>query len=94
MENDRVTIIGDTFDQYNRRLAEIYTKDGLNINLELIRNGLALPYYLGRNRECDQVKYLNFEKLAKKEKLNIWSDQEFLEPWKYRKRKKIKQKEL
>jgi endonuclease YncB( thermonuclease family) len=58
------------------------------VNIELIRNGFAMCYYLKKNKNCEKEKYLNNEALAKLSKVNIWSDSSFIEPWKFRKIKK------
>ena len=48
----------------------------------MVRNGFALPYYISK-RHKNREKYYYNEKLAQQSKLNIWSDSEFIEPWKY-----------
>jgi len=50
--------------------------DGKNINLELVRQGLS-RYYIkyGQSKTYDN-EFKIAEKLARKEKLNIWSDHE------------------
>ncbi len=48
----------------------------------MVRNGFALPYYISK-RHKNREKYYYYEKLAQQSKLNIWSDSEFIEPWKY-----------
>ena len=77
-------IDGFVIDKYHRLVAEVYTKNGLNVNLEMVRNGFALPYYISKSHK-NREKYYNYEKLAQQSKLNIWSDSEFVEPWKYSK---------
>ncbi len=58
---------------YNRILAEIFTKKGININLELIRKGLA-EVYRGRVPEgFDISPYLEAEAAAKRSNRGIWS---------------------
>ena len=58
-------------DRFNRQLAEVFV-DGKNINLELLRKGLA-EVYQGRKPEAlDKETYLKMEAMAKKEKQAIW----------------------
>ena len=81
-KGDVVKVEGFVIDKYKRLVAEIYTKTGLNVNLEMVRNGLALPYYISKKHK-NKEKYLDYAKLAEQSKLNTWSDPEFVEPWKY-----------
>ncbi len=58
---------------YNRVLAEIFTEDGMNINLELVRNGLA-EVYRGRTPYGFNISpYLKAQAAAKRESRGIWS---------------------
>lgn len=72
-------------DQYGRVLGVVYVKD-LNLNQEMVRNGLAWYYdhyvedsYLGE-----------LEKEARKQKLNIWSMKNPVSPHEFRKAKREK----
>lgn len=89
-----VKLEGTSYDRYKRLLSEIYTLNGLNVNLEMVRTGFAMTYYLNINKNCKLKKdvYLDHEKFAKESKLNIWSDSLFVPPWEYRKIKKKKHK--
>ena len=58
------------------------------MNIELIKNGFALSFYLKKNKNCDSQNYLYNEASAKLSKINIWSDNSFIEPWKFRKIKR------
>jgi micrococcal nuclease len=60
---------------YGRLLAYVFV-DGQNLNLDLVRQGLS-PYYTkyGRSQKYD-AEFRAAEKQARKEKLNIWGDQE------------------
>ena len=60
---------------YGRLLAYVFM-DGQNINLDLVRQGLS-PYYTkyGKSQKYD-AEFRAAEKLARKEKLNIWGDPE------------------
>ncbi len=65
-------------DRHGRLLAYVLV-DGQNFNLELVRQGLS-PYYTkyGLSRKYDQD-FREAEKLARKNKLNIWGDPELTE---------------
>jgi micrococcal nuclease len=60
---------------YGRLLAYVFV-DGQNFNIDLIRQGLS-PYYTkyGKSEKYD-AEFRVAEKLARKEKLNIWGDPE------------------
>ena len=60
---------------YGRLLAYVFV-DGQNFNMDLVRQGLS-PYYTkyGKSQKYD-VEFRAAEKLARKEKLNIWGDPE------------------
>jgi len=61
--------------KYDRLLAYVFV-DGQNFNIDLIRQGLS-PYYTkyGKSEKYDS-EIRAAEKLARKEKLNIWGDPE------------------
>ena len=81
-KGDIVKIDGIKIDKYKRVLAEVYTKDGKNLNLEMVRKGFALSYHISKSQK-NKDQYYHYEKLAKQSKLNIWSDSDFVEPWKF-----------
>jgi len=60
---------------YGRLLAYVFV-DGQNFNMDLVRQGLS-PYYTkyGKSEKYDS-EFRSAEKLARKEKLNIWGDPE------------------
>jgi micrococcal nuclease len=61
--------------RYGVLLAYVFV-DGKNINLDLVRKGLS-PYFIkyGRSQKYD-AEFRSAQKLARKEKLNIWDDRE------------------
>lgn len=63
--------------KYGRLLAYVFI-DGVNFNVELVRQGLS-PYYIkyGKSDDYDQ-EFRNAEQSARKEKLNIWSDKNLI----------------
>jgi endonuclease YncB( thermonuclease family) len=69
-------------DRYKRMLATVFVEDK-NINEELVKAGLAWYY-----RYSKKVVYDKLEKDARKKKVGLWSDQNPVEPWMFRKNKK------
>jgi len=65
---------------HGRLLAYVFV-DGQNLNLDLVRQGLS-PYYTkyGKSEKYDP-EFRAAEKLARKEKLNIWGDPELTEKY-------------
>lgn len=77
-----VEIKKDSEDQYGRVLGVVYI-DGVNVNEELVRNGLAWYY----RHFVNDPRLDSLEQLAQKEKLNIWSMKNPLPPYEFRKNK-------
>lgn len=73
-------------DFYQRHVGVVWTPNKTNLNLALLRNGLAWHYI-----EYDKSKlYQNAENAAKTANKNIWSDKKAQAPWDFRKQKKKK----
>lgn len=68
-------------DRNGRLIAEIITEQGVNINKELVKNGLAWHY----KAYSDNIEYAQLEIEAKKGKMAIWSEANPIEPWRWRK---------
>lgn len=73
-------------DPYGRTLCFIFTKEGLNINLEMVEKGMAWQYYAYSKSEILK----NAQERAKKNKLGLWADYSPIPPWEFRKIKKNK----
>jgi len=67
----------DEEDKYERKLRWVWADNTL-VQSELINNGYAKIFYLYDDYKYTKELY-EFEKHAKDEKLNIWSDQEYKE---------------
>jgi len=81
-EGKTVTVIKTGTDRYKRVLGILYVEN-LNVNEYLVCQGLAWHYkQFNKSHRLDSI-----EKLARKEKLNIWSLPNPIPPWEYRKRK-------
>ena len=71
-------------DRYGRILGTVFIGN-MNVNEEMIRNGLAWPYYYNRNKN-----YRKLQAEAKAKKLNIWSAKSPVDPYDFRKNRKQK----
>lgn len=76
-----LTITG--VDLYGRSIG-IIILDGTDINLEMIRAGMAWCY----RRYCDNPKYIEAEKTAKATKIGLWREPDPVPPWQWRKKKR------
>jgi len=85
---DRVILNITDSDRYGRKVSEVRLSDGTLIQQVLIREGLALVYrpYLKNCPSATIVEQAEAE--AKNQRLGVWSDPKFVEPWKYRSRNK------
>lgn len=78
-----VTIQWEKKDRYGRLLGYL-TVDGVNVNKELLQNGLAWHYkYFNKDKELADL-----EQQAKDKKLNLWSQPNPIEPYHWRKGKR------
>jgi len=70
---------------YNREVC-ILRKDGLNVNLEMVRQGYAWAYrqYLRRPYASE---YIDAEKEARAKRLGLWQDLNPTPPWEFRRKK-------
>ena len=82
-ENPKITLNIIAIDKHNRLVSEVYINK-LNLNQHLVSVGKAVIYPQYFN--CtDKDSYLYHQKLAKDNKLNIWSNSDFVMPWIWRK---------
>jgi micrococcal nuclease len=82
--SDRVTLNITDSDRYGRKVAEVRLKDGTFAQQVLIQEGLAKVYrpYLNKCPSRDIVEKAETE--AKQQKLGVWGDPKFVNPWEYR----------
>ena len=76
-------------DRYGRKVAEIRLNNGTFIQQVLLEEGLAkiYPSYI---RKCPSKEILQqAETQAKQEKVGVWNDKKFIDPWEYRKLSKL-----
>jgi endonuclease YncB( thermonuclease family) len=84
--DNRVNLNVTDSDRYGRKIAEVRLKDGTFLQQVLLEDGLAKVYrsYLNKCPSKDIVQQA--EAKARQEKLGIWSDRKFIDPWDYRKK--------
>ena len=73
-------------DRYKRIIGEIILENGVNINKELVKNGLAWHY----KKYSKDDSYAQLEIYARTNKIGIWSHPTPIAPWNFRKPKKAK----
>jgi|SRR5690554_271384 len=73
-------------DRYKRIIGEIILENGVNINKELVKNGLAWHY----KKYSKDDTYAQLESHARTNKIGIWSHPNPIEPWRWRKDKSLR----
>ncbi|MBD0268987.1 MAG: thermonuclease family protein [Cyanobacteria bacterium Co-bin8] len=71
-------------DNHDRLVAELWVTDGC-INTQLLAEGYAVAY-VRHLKEPYRQRYLAAETVARKARLNFWSQTELESPWEYRRR--------
>ena len=77
--NREVTVKVDGIDRYQRVLGELFIADQ-NVNLYLVRNGLAWAY----TAYVTDDNYVVAQRLAQKEQRGLWADPHAVAPWEFR----------
>jgi micrococcal nuclease len=71
-------------DHYDRLVAEVWVGNCC-INTQLLREGFAVAYRFHLQGKYRQ-RYITAEAIAKRQKLQLWSQPELEMPWEYRRR--------
>lgn len=71
-------------DRYRRLIANVFYGDSINLNHELVKNGLAWHYVKYSKDSILQ----SLEEKAKEEKVGLWQDPNSISPWQWRANKK------
>ncbi len=62
----------ERFDRHGRTLAHIFLLDGLNIQAEMLRKGLAMPIHIGPNLSLINC-YFEASSIAKEDNRGLWA---------------------
>ena len=81
----KVTVQSSGTDRYKRVLGKVLL-DGLDVNLEQVKRGLAWHYkhYAKDQTSEDQGTYAEAEVLARRRQLGLWVLESPIPPWEYR----------
>ena len=71
------------YDRNKRLIAEVILNNGMNINKELVSNGLAWHY----KKYSDKQEYADLETVARNNQIGIWSEPNPTAPWDWRRNK-------
>ncbi len=71
------------YDRNGRLIAEVILEDGMNLNKELVKNGLAWHF----KKYSTSKEYAALEMKAQKQKIGLWSMPHPIAPWDWRKMK-------
>jgi endonuclease YncB( thermonuclease family) len=82
----KVTIYVLKKDRYRRLIANVIYNDSLNLNHELVKNGLAWHYV----KYSKDTMLQTFENNARIKKIGLWLDENPIAPWDWRINKKKK----
>jgi len=74
-------------DRYGRILATIFVDDTLDVNAQMIAGGYAWRYKYSKKKT-----YGVLEDEARDERVGLWTDDNAIDPWQWRKDKKLKSK--
>ena len=66
-----------------RRTADVFLPDGMNVNLELVRNGWCWWY---QQYAPDNVIFAELQRRARRAGIGLWADPRPVPPWEWRKR--------
>lgn len=80
-----VTVSYEGVDKYGRLLAWVYVDEGVSVNLEQVRAGLAWHYvHPGRPWTADDALLARAEQEARAARRGLWARSHPLPPWQYR----------
>ena len=85
----QVELIGTERDRYGRLLAVVKV-EGLEVNLEMVRSGMAWAYLEYK----PPANYISTEQKARAGKVGLWADRQPIAPWEYRKLIRAKSKKV
>jgi endonuclease YncB( thermonuclease family) len=77
----KILTAGD-FDMGGRLIAEIINEDGINVNMEMVKQGYAWHF----KKYSNEMSYDHLETEARKAHRGLWQDKNPIAPWDFRKR--------
>lgn len=80
----QVTLDIQGYDRYQRTLATVYDKQGQNINLIMVQQGMAWAY----RQYLHYVAYLQAEQTAREHRRGLWRDRSPVEPHLWRQQRR------
>jgi|SRR5689334_15820699 len=78
----KVTLETHGTDKYGRTIADVSLPDGMNVSLELVRNGWCWWY---QKYAPDNVILAELQRRARRSGLGLWADPNPVPPWEWRK---------
>lgn len=75
-------------DRFDRTIATVFLEDGKELNLEILKAGLAWHY----ERYSKRQDYADAEEEARRAGIGLWADKGPTPPWEWRKSKRTKSK--
>lgn len=67
-------------DRYGREIGFIFLPDGENVNLMMVKNGMAWVY----RQYSNDAAFIEAEGQARQKKIGLWADKAPVAPWKFR----------
>ena len=88
VKNKTVCVYWEKRGKYGRIIGTIYL-DNLEVNLDLLENGLAWHYkkYQNQQSQENRERYAQAQTNAQLDNLGLWQDREAIAPWQWRRQK-------
>lgn len=78
----QVRVVYSEVDQYGRVLGTVW-RDGVNINLQMVKEGMAWSYHYNRDAQ-----YISAQSEARAARKGLWASANAQDPWEYRRGRK------
>lgn len=84
LAGSNIRVVDKGKDKYGRTIGDVYTENGILVNLELVKAGMAWHFL----KYSQDPQLAAAERVARQHKTGLWQLAEPIAPWDYRKRKK------